>query len=677
MKKIFTFISLFLVFHSVSYGQNLLLNSDFENGAFAPYGLWFSPLPTVTSYNATISVSADNPHLGSNSLLIDVLKTDPTVTNYYDNIWRVQCTQDGFSTTQGQKVLLSFWARADAPHVIQFGITKNSDPYNDYSMEATTITTEWKKYEMVFISPVTGTDIRVMFKCGNSVGQYYFDDISLTSQGMSDLNWYANADKRIEELRKGDFTLTVKDANGNPLKNCDVAITLKHHDFKWGSALAFLPTISDDEAWYRNTAATYFNDAVFENDFKWQNMESVNGNVNYTNVDRYLDWGKETQVQFRGHTLIWGGKQSSPPNSFWMTPSWLWNVSKDSAYSLIERRIRRDVGHYKGKIFEYDVVNEPIHEGALATWLGDSLYVKAFKWAKQADPNAALYINDYDNIDGTTTSMYKSFISYLLSKNAPVEGIGVQCHLQSLIDWQSIKQRIDYLGDLGLPIKITEFDMNVQSIGLTEAQQASEYAKMMRIAFSHPDVEGFLFWGFWDRKHWSPNAGIFRTDKSAKPAADSVYKLIHETWLTKVNLKTDENGQISFRGFYGSYDIRAVGCVPGKFTEAIFTKDVKTATVELSSTITNVLSTVNTKQITLFPNPATSSTSLLLTSNDNIQTEYVLVNSLGQIVKTKKVSIASGPNNVDIDVVDLKPGVYSFQMNINGSLYVSKLIKSE
>jgi len=676
MKRIFVLIFSVFIFHTFSYGQNLLLNSDFENGSFAPYGLWFSPLPTATSYSAAMSVSTDNPHAGSNALLINVLKTDPTVTNYYDNIWRVQCTQDGFSTTQGQQILLSFWARADAPHPIQFGITKNSDPYNDYSMEATTVTTEWKKYEMIFISPVTGTDIRMMFKCGNSVGQYYFDDISLTSQGMSDLDWYANAEQRINQIRKGDFVLTVQDENGNPLKNCDVSVALKQHDFKWGTALAFKPAITSDEAWYRNTAATYFNDAVFENDFKWPNMEAANGHVNYTNVDRYLNWGTEQHISFRGHNLVWGGKYNAA-NNYWLTPSWVWDVSIDSAYSLIKRRIKRDIGNYKGKIFEYDVVNEALHEKALATWLGDSVYVKAFKWAKEADPNAALYINDYDNVDGTTTSMYKSYISYLLSKDAPVEGIGVQCHFQSLIDWQSVKLRMDYLGDLGLPLKITEFDMNVQTIGMSELQQASEYSKMMRIAFSHPDVEGFLFWGFWDSKHWMPKAGIFREDKSAKPAADSVYKLIHQKWTTNVNLKTDENGQISFSGFYGRYDVRAVGCVPGKFADATFTKSNLSNTVELSSTITGIISTAQTKEVTLFPNPTANKTSLLLTSNDHIQTEYVLINTIGQVVKTKKISVSAGQNQIDIDVFDLKPGVYTFQMNMNGNVYVSKLIKSE
>jgi len=655
-------------------GQNLLSNSTLETGSSSPFTLWVS----TAAYQSALSATTTNPHAGNNALLIDVQKSDPANTNYYDKIWRVQVTQSGFSTTEGEKLLFSFWARADAAHQLQFGLTKNSTTFEEFSIEELDLTTEWKRYEMEFISPITTTnDIRIIFRCGASAGQYFLDDISLIRNGMSDLTWYANAEQRINQIRKGDFVLTVQDENGNPLKNCDVSVALKQHDFKWGTALAFQSSITADEAWYRNTAATYFNDAVFENDFKWPSMEYTNGQPNYTNVDRYLAWGEEQHISFRGHNLLWGGKQSAPPNSWWMTPSWLWNVSKDSAYSLIERRIKRDVGNYKGKIFEYDVVNEAIHEKALADWLGDSVHVKAFKWAKEADPNAVLYINDYANIDGSTTSKYKSFINYLLDEKAPVEGIGLQAHFGSLIDWKTVKQRLDYLGDLGLPLKITEFDVNVQSIGMSELQQASEYAKMMRIAFSHPDVEGFLFWGFWDSRHWLPKAGIFRADKSAKPAADSVYKLIHQTWTTNVNLKTDENGQISFRGFYGRYDVRAVGCVPGKFADATFTKSNLTNTAELSSTITGIISTAQTKEVTLFPNPTTNKTSLLLTSNDHIQTEYVLINTIGQVVKTKKISVPAGENQIDIDVFDLKPGVYTFQMNMNGNVYVSKLIKSE
>ncbi|HSY61881.1 MAG TPA: endo-1,4-beta-xylanase [Cytophaga sp.] len=674
MKQISKLLFLFLVAQIQVNGQNLLANSGFETGSVNPFQLWVSP--PVTDYAATISVSSVNPYAGSKSLLMDVTQSDPSNTNYYDKIWRVQCTQSGFSTTTGEKLLFSFWARADVPNPMQFGITKNSDPYTDFSMEEVDITTEWKKYEMVFVSPVTGTDIRIMLRCGSAVGQFFLDEISLTRQGLTELDWYAQAQTRIDQIRKGDFVLTVKDQDGDLIKNCDVTIQLKSHDFKWGTAASFQANITTDEVWYRNTLKTLFNNAVFENDFKWPSMEYTNGNVNYSNVERYLNWGDGQSIDFRGHNLVWGGKQASPPNSYWLTPSWLWDVSSDSAYKLIERRIKRDVAYYKDRIHEYDVVNEAVHEKALAGWLGDSVYVMAFKWAKEADPTAALYINDYANIDGATTSKYKSYISYLLSKGAPVEGIGIQGHFGTLVDWQSVKLRLDYLGDLGLPLKITEFDINVNAVSMTDEQQAAEYSKMMRIAFSHPQVEGFLFWGFWDSRHWIPGAGLYRTDKSAKPAADSVYKLIHTTWTTTANVTTDANGQVTFNGYYGMYTVTSNSCANAMYGETAFTKNALSNSVELSTPlITGIQQQQLSNSLQVFPNPAASKISFVVPSETQQSVECIFINALGQEVARSKQQ-ANG-NEIEFDIQTLKPGMYQVLIRTADRSYVTKFVKSE
>lgn len=674
MKHIGKLLTLFLACSIQLHAQNLLSNPGFETGSTQPFQLWVSPDP---GYAATMHVSTVNPYAGSKALLIDVTESDASNTNYYDKIWRVQSTQSGFSTTAGEKILFSFWARADAAHPMQFGITKNSDPYTDFSMEEVDLTTEWKKYEMVFVSPVTGTDIRIMFRCGSAAGQYFIDDVSLTRQGLSDLTWYDKADARIEQIRKGDFVLTVTDKAGNRMKNCSVTVQLKQHDFKWGTALSFQSNSTNDERWYRNTASTYFNDAVFENDFKWPSMEYANGEVNYSNIERYLDWGTDQNISFRGHNLVWGGKQAAAPNTYWLTPSWLWDVSADSAYKLIERRIKRDMLYYKGRIQEYDVVNEPVHEKALAGWLGDSVHVMAFKWAKQADPEATLYINDYANIDGATTSKYKSYISYLLSKGAPVEGIGIQGHFGTLIDWQSVKLRLDYLGEMGLPLKITEFDMNQTVLNMSEEQQASEYSKMMRIAFSHPDVEGFLFWGFWDSRHWIPGAGLFKTDKTPKLAADSVYKLIHTTWSTTATVTTDENGEVNFRGYYGTYEVFSA-CGDGVAGQTVLTKNSPSNTVALDAVVTAVSEVANVKLLQVFPNPAADRISILIPSGEPaVHVDYMLINATGQTIAHQKNIPLKDETIFDIDIQSFNPGMYNLVVHINGKTYSSKIIKSE
>ncbi|WP_018345148.1 endo-1,4-beta-xylanase [Cytophaga aurantiaca] len=671
MKHISKLLFLFLAVQVNA--QNLLSNPDFETGNTNPYLVWVSP---VTGYAATMSISSVNPHAGTKALMMDVTQSDPTNTNYYDKIWRVQATQSGFTTTTGEMLLFSFWARADAPHTVEFGITKNSGSYADYSIEQVDLTTEWKKYEMVFVSPVTGTDIRIIFKCGNALGQYFFDDVSLVSQGISDQTWYAQAQTRIDQVRKGDFVLTVRDQNGDLLTNCDVTVQLKQHDFKWGTAVAFQTNpITADEVWYRNTVKTYFNNAVFENDFKWPSMEYANGDVSYSGIEPYLDWGNLENIGFRGHNLVWGGKQASPPNSYWLTPSWLWNVSSDSAYKLIERRVKRDVTYFKGRIHEYDVVNEAVHEKALANWLGDSVHVMAFKWAKQADPTAALYINDYGNIDGGATSIYKSYIQYLQSKGAPVEGIGIQGHFNTLIDWQSVKLRLDYLAELGLPLKITEFDINVNSVTMTDEEQAAQYAKMMRIAFSHPKVEGFLFWGFWDSRHWLPGAGLFRTDKTAKPAADSVYKLIHTTWSTTANLTTDANGQVTFRGYYGTYTVTA-DCAASKYGETELTKITPTNSVQLDKVLTTgTLDQQASGSLKAFPNPASNSISFVVPDNTQESVQCIFINTLGQEV-SRNVYRVNG-NKIECDIHTFKAGMYRVLIQTQDKSYVTQFVKTE
>lgn len=674
MEKISKLLLFFLAVQMQANAQNLLSNPGLETGSVNPFTQWVSP---VTGYAATTSVSSIDPHAGSKSLLIDVTQSDPSNTNYYDKIWRVQCTQSGFSTTAGEKVLFSFWARADAPQLMEFGITKNSGSFADYALEQIDVTTEWKKYEMVFVSPVTGTDIRIIFRCGNAVGQYFLDDISLTREGMSDLSWYAQSEARIEQIRKGDFVLTVKDQNGDLIRNCDVTVQLKSHDFKWGTAVAFQSnTMTPDELWYRNKVKDVFNNAVFENDFKWPSMEYTNGNVNNSSVEPYLNWGDTEGISFRGHNLVWGGKQASPPNSYWLTPSWLWSVSSDSAYKLIERRVKRELTYYKGRIHEYDIVNEPVHEKALANWLGDSVHVMAFKWAKEADPTAKLYINDYANIDGTTTAKYKSYIQYLQSKGAPVEGIGVQGHFGTSVDWQSVKMRLDYLGDLGLPIKITEFDINVNTVTMTEEEQAAEYSKMMRIAFSHPKVEGFLFWGFWDSRHWIPGAGLYAADKRAKPAADSVYKLIRTTWTTTANLTTDENGQVTFRGYYGTYTVSSA-CTGPRYGETTLTKKTLSNSVELDGVFTTGIQDLKLAgTLQVFPNPANSKVTFVLPSvQTSAYVECVFVNALGQEVAKKTQQL--NDTQIECDVQGLKSGMYQVLIHTEDKSYVTKFIKAE
>lgn len=376
----------------------------------------------------------------------------------------------------------------------------------------------------------------------------FFALILFTSKMGAQADWYKKADERIEEIRKATFGIKLVDEINNPISD-SVKVALIKHEFSWGTPLPELKDPNYD--WYQATILQYYNCGVWGNVFKWPWMEPSKGQTQYAEIDSTLAWAQKVGWDIRGHALLWGGSQN------WQNPQWVLNAaSAQEVWDACKTRIQRDVSRYAGKITEYDVYNEPIHEKWLATKAGDSIIAQSFFWAHEADPNAKLYINDFNIIEEySDIDQYMVLIRNLLKKNTPIHGIGVQGHFGGPISWSDVKAKLDTLATTGLPIKVTEFDMKVDEFKLSEIEQAKNYALLMRTAFSHPSVNGVIFWGHWDKSAWRAGSGIFSENKMPKIAADSVYNLIHKTWSTNFTNKTDENGLIAFKGFFGTYEI--------------------------------------------------------------------------------------------------------------------------
>ncbi len=494
-----------------------------------------------------------------------------TVKNTSSEIWHVQLVQRGFSVEKDRIYRLEYWARGENDAgVLEACFVKGSPPWTFYSAAKQKVTSEWKRYAMSFTAPVTTNDIQVAFQAASQRGDYYVDDISFTTEGRMDLkplpaDWYARADERIDSLRKGDFTLAAKTKGGRPCEG-SAEVGLKRHEFPWGTCLNFQGGSFENK--YRETALRYFNSGVFENAFKWEEYERAEGKPNVDDLERYLKWGEQHDFPIRGHALFWGIEK------YGFDRHWARLKSDDFLRQSMRKRIQRDLSRYRGRIKEYDVWNEPLHEPALFNRLGPEIMDSAFHWAHAADPKAKLFINEYSNIDGGDTKPYRDMVEGALKRGVPINGIGVQGHFSGPIDPLDVAAKMYYMAETGLPLKVTEFDLDVQGLGLSEKRMAEEYAKILRTAFSHPAIEGFLFWVFWDARHWRPGAGLFDLDFKPKPAADSVYHLIHEVWTTSKTLKLDSLGQADFRGFYGTYDVR-IRCsdgsgktLPAKFLKA-------------------------------------------------------------------------------------------------------------
>lgn len=319
------------------------------------------------------------------------------------------------------------------------------------------------------------------------------------------------------------------------------------------SSAAALSTTDD---WYKAVMLKYCNYGVCGNQFKWSGMEANKGNLTYSNFEYTNNWFKSVGWDMRAHTLLWGGTSATDYHAI---PKWVMDLSATpkAMYEACKTRVIREVTRYKGIVKEYDVINEPTHAKYLQSVVGDSINWNCFKWAHEADPDARLFVNDYNIIEWQDqTNNFVALVQKMLQNGAPITGIGSQCHIGSSVDLTNFKTRFDQLGQFGLPVKVTEFDMGAKS--LTEAQYAVEMGKMMRLCFSHPAIEGFVFWGLTEPT-WVPAsiANVIREDKTTKIAADTVYKLIHQEWTTNVAGLTDANGKRALKGYYGDYDVLA------------------------------------------------------------------------------------------------------------------------
>ncbi len=371
---------------------------------------------------------------------------------------------------------------------------------------------------------------------------------SFTSRTYSQETWLEQANQRIDSIRKGNFAVKILDYDSNPVVDT-IDIRLKKHEFPFGTTVP-IPGVTNNYPWAVATALKYYNDGTF-GQFKWHYMEPVQGEYYYEGADTVYRWAEKVGWNVRAHTLIWGG-----PNS-WQMPSWTLETSlpPGDLYEACENRIRRDVARYKGIIKEYDVINEPVHETWLSTRVGDSVNWNAFKWAKEEDPDAMLYVNEFNILVWGTLGEYVAEIQRMLDHGAPIDGIGVQGHLEDQVNWEEVKERLDSLAWFGLPVRITEFDLKVDQNSLSELEQATEYAKMYRVAFSHPVVAGITQWDFSDTWAYNAGAGIISGNNIPKIAADSLYHLIHEEWVTDIRDKTDNEGILTFKGFYGDYEV--------------------------------------------------------------------------------------------------------------------------
>jgi endo-1,4-beta-xylanase len=370
-----------------------------------------------------------------------------------------------------------------------------------------------------------------------------------TAAGGAD--WRADAEARIERIRKADLKVTVVDGSGTTLPNVPVRVRMKRHAFGFGTAVAAHALLGEgpDNDRYRATVVELFNKAVLENDLKWPQWER-----NPRRATDALGWLRGHGITaIRGHNLVWPGWKWLPPD--------LAKLKDDTAAlrARVDGHITAEARAAKGLVSEWDVVNEPFSNHDLQDTLGADAMAGWFRRAREADPGAALYINDFGILSGggngtVHQDAYFRTIEDLLGRGAPLDGIGMQGHFDArLTPPEKVQEILDRFARLGRRIQVTEFDLDIDDENL----QAEYTRDFLTAVFSHPAVQGFLMWGFWEDRHWRPKGAMFRRDWSVKPNGEAYRDLVFHRWWTDVEGITAEDGTYRARGFLGEYEVQA------------------------------------------------------------------------------------------------------------------------
>lgn len=367
-------------------------------------------------------------------------------------------------------------------------------------------------------------------------------------------------DELIAHNRKGE--LIIRSRPGDR-----VTVEQLSHEFWFGCAISnglIGGSISgNDLDQYKARFLENFNSAVTENAVKWLSMEPKKGEVNYTVVDGILKWTEENNIPLRGHNLFWGIPQFVQP--------WIKELNDNELRQTLQDRAETITKRYQGRFAEYDLNNEMIHGNYYEDRLGPDITKQMFQWAHNGDPDAKLFLNDYDILTGKKLADYMAQIRKLLKQGVPIAGIGVQGHLHAeTFDRDQLRNALDSLALFHLPIRVTEFNMpgqrskfHVNKITEMTPQEAElnarEIVDYYKICFAHPAVEGIIMWGFWEGANWIPVSSLYKRDWTPYPAAEAYHNLIFKEWWTSGSGVVNNNGIYSTSAFYGKYKITVNG----------------------------------------------------------------------------------------------------------------------
>ncbi|MDG5472351.1 endo-1,4-beta-xylanase [Jeotgalibacillus sp. ET6] len=294
-----------------------------------------------------------------------------------------------------------------------------------------------------------------------------------------------------------------------------------------GSAVRFEPAFQDEK--YQEILLREFNHLTIENEMKMAAIHPEKDRFSFDRTDELIELAEENDMEIRGHTLVWGEE----------IPQWVYEqaVDEERTKQVLKLHIQMLVERYKGRVNEWDVVNEAwnddgtFRENFWYRMMGPSYIPLAFSWASEADPEAVLYYNDYgiEKENVKAASMF-NYLNKWKREGYPIHGIGVQAHLDAAdpgISIEEMKTNFAKWGQAGFVTAVTELDIKLQNMGEPRNErldtQAELYGDITAMCMKESSCQGVTVWGAGDAESWL----ISQESEKAEPL------LFDDNWVEK------------------------------------------------------------------------------------------------------------------------------------------------